>query len=68
MTDSVDVFFRVRKKIAKAEIAVISNGEKIASFKRSFLAPGEMQKITLTKAVLERAGGEITVSAIETEA
>ena len=68
VTDSVDVFFRVRKKIAKAEIAVISNGEKIASFKRSFLAPGEMQKITLTKAALERAGGEITVSAIETEA
>ena len=62
---SADVFFRVRKKIRAGEITVVSGGEKIASFKRNFLAPGEMQKITLPRALLDKARGEMTVSAEE---
>lgn len=64
---SVDIFFRVRKKIKLAEIRVESDGEKIASFRREFLAPAEMQKITIPKVLLDKANGAITVSAIEIE-
>lgn len=63
----VDIFMRVRKKMESADIVVESEGEKIASFPRKFLAPAEMQKITLPKVLLERAHGSITVSAIERE-
>jgi NADPH-dependent 2,4-dienoyl-CoA reductase/sulfur reductase-like enzyme len=64
---SVDIFFRVRKKIRVGSINVESDGIKIASFKREFLAPGEMEKITIPKVLLEKANGSITVSAIESE-
>ncbi|MBE6683059.1 MAG: FAD-binding protein [Ruminococcaceae bacterium] len=64
---SVDIFFRVRKKIKLAEIRVESEGEKIAAFRREFLAPAEMQKITVPKVLLDKANGDITVSAIEIE-
>lgn len=63
----VDIFFRVRKKMRAGEIRVDSNGEKIASFKREFLAPAEMEKITVPKVLLDKANGSITVSAIEIE-
>ncbi|MBR6784017.1 MAG: FAD-dependent oxidoreductase [Clostridia bacterium] len=63
----IDIFMRVRKKMESADIVVESEGEKIASFPRKFLAPAEMQKITLPKVLLERAHGSITVSAIERE-
>ncbi len=63
---SVDIFFRVRQKIRAGEITVEADGERIASFKREFLAPAEMQKITLPRVLLDRAEGKnITVSAIE---
>ena len=64
---SVDIFFRVRNRIRTAEIRVESNGEKIASFRREYLAPAEMQKITVPKILLEKASGVITVSAIDVE-
>ena len=64
---SVDIFFRVRKKMRLGEIRVESEGEKIASFKREFLAPAEMEKITIPKVLLDKAQGTITVSAIESE-
>ena len=64
---SVDIFMRVRKKMEAADIVVESDGEKIASFPRKFLAPAEMQKITLPKVLLERARGSITVYAAERE-
>lgn len=63
----IDIFFRVRKKIRLGEIRVESNGIKLAGFKREFLAPGEMQKITVPKVLLDRAEGDITVSAVEIE-
>lgn len=63
----IDIFFRVRKKIRLGEIRVESNGNKLAGFKREFLAPGEMQKITVPKVLLDRAEGDITVSAVEIE-
>ncbi len=64
---NLEVYFRVRKKMDKAEIIVESEGELIAKFKREYLAPGEMQKITLPKILLEKAEGHITITANETE-
>lgn len=64
---ALDIFFRVRKKIRRGEITVTSGGTVIASFKREFLAPAEMQKITVPKALLEKASGGLNVSATETE-
>lgn len=64
---ALDIFFRVRKKIRRGEITVTSGGTVIASFKREFLAPAEMQKITVPKALLEKASGGLNVSVTETE-
>ena len=64
---NAEIFFRVRKKIRYCDIIVESEGVKIASFRREYLAPGEMQKIVLPKVLLEKAEGDITVSAIERE-
>lgn len=64
---ALDIFFRVRKKIRRGEITVTSGGTIIASFKREFLAPAEMQKITVPKALLEKASGGLNVSVTETE-
>lgn len=64
---ALDIFFRVRKKIRRGEITVTSGGTVIASFKREFLAPAEMQKITVPKALLEKASSGLNVSVTETE-
>ncbi len=65
ISKSLEIFFRVRKKIRAGEITVYSEGEKIAGFKREFLAPAEMQKISIPKVLLDRAKGDLTVSAEE---
>ncbi|MDR0451751.1 MAG: FAD-dependent oxidoreductase [Treponema sp.] len=53
----VDVFFRVTAMYKTSKIEVKSGDNVIASFKREHLAPGEMEKITLPRAFLEKAGG-----------
>ena len=63
----VDIFFRVRKKLRRGEIIVESNGERIAAFKREYLAPGEMEKITLPLVLLEKASESMTVTVNEIE-
>ena len=39
----------------------ITNGVKIASFKREHMAPGEMEHIVLPSVLLKKATGEILV-------
>ena len=56
------LFFRVNRVCGDSEIVVTSGGVQIAKFKREHLAPGEMEHITLPRALLERATGELTVS------
>ncbi len=58
---AVEVFFRVRGVLADQEIQVVSGDETLLRFKRERMAPGEMEKITLPKACLEKAEGEITI-------
>lgn len=65
--NDLDIFFRVRKKLDSANIAIMSEGEVLSSFKMSFLVPAEMQKISIAKSVLEQAKGNITVCALAEE-
>lgn len=65
-TESAEIFFRVRQ-IFKDSAIVVKDGEKqIARFKREHMAPGEMEKITLPKVLLDKIdSNEITVSVEE---
>ena len=52
--DGAEIFFRVRQ-IFKDSAIVVKDGEKqIARFKREHMAPGEMEKITLPKVLLDK--------------
>ena len=61
------LFFRVNRVCGDSEIVVSSGDTQIASFKREHLAPGEMEHISLPKALLSKAAGELTVSIREVE-
>ena len=50
-----------------SEILVTSGETQIARFKREHLAPGEMEHITLPRALLDKASAELTVSIREVE-
>ena len=57
-----ELFFRVNRVCKDSEIVVTSGDEQIARFKREHLAPGEMEHITLPRALLDKAAGAVTVS------
>ena len=57
-----ELFFRVNRVCKDSEIMVASGETQIARFKREHLAPGEMEHITLPRALLDRAAEELTVS------
>ena len=64
----VEIFFRVNFVYRDVVIRVTSGEEVLASYKREHMAPGEMEKIVLPKALLEKArDGKIRVS-VEKEA
>ena len=62
-----ELFFRVNRVCKDSEILVTSGETQIARFKREHLAPGEMEHITLPRALLDKAQGSITVSIREVE-
>ncbi|HCW80113.1 MAG TPA: pyridine nucleotide-disulfide oxidoreductase, partial [Ruminococcaceae bacterium] len=65
---SVDVFFRVRRNFSTSSLNVTSGGQKLISYPRGHMAPGEMEHITLPKQLLSKAaGGAITISAKEVQ-
>lgn len=59
---SCGLFFRVNRICKDSEILVTSGDVPIARFKREHLAPGEMEHITLPRALLDKAGPTLTVS------
>lgn len=61
------LFFRVNRVCGDSEIVVTSGEVQIAKFKREHLAPGEMENISLPRALLSKAEGELTVSIREVE-
>ncbi len=62
----VGVFFRVNRIFEKSAVRVKAGDETLISFPRTHMAPGEMEKITLTPDMLKKAGNEtITISCEE---
>ena len=58
---SAEIFFRTNKVRGNSVIRVTSGGAKVAEFKREHMAPGEMEKITLQKVLLDRCGDSIEI-------
>lgn len=65
--DGAEIFFRVRQIFGNSAIVVKDeNDNLIAKFKREHLAPGEMEKISIPKVLLDKiATGSATVSVEE---
>ncbi len=69
MADKVEISFRVNQIFGDSEIQVRDKEKLLCRFTRSHMAPGEMEHITVPRALLQRAeGDEIRVSAVEKEA
>ena len=65
----VEVCFRVNNIYRDMEIRVMCGDVQLAKFKREHMAPGEMEKIVLPKALLDKANGnDITVAVCKAEA
>ncbi|MBO4769632.1 MAG: NAD(P)/FAD-dependent oxidoreductase [Clostridia bacterium] len=59
---SAGIFFRVNRIMNDSVIHVLSHGEKLLSFRRGHMAPGEMEHIVVPMSVLKKSDGEITVA------
>lgn len=62
---NVDVFFRVNRIFGKSKIEAVSGGKMLLSFSRGHLAPGEMERISLPKEILEQSDGAMTLQVSE---
>ena len=60
--DKLTIFMRVNNIYHDKSLVVRCNDEIIAKFKRQHLAPSEMEKIILPKAILSKINGDITIS------
>lgn len=60
--DKLTVFMRVNNIYHNKALVVRCNDEVIAKFKRAHLAPSEMEKVVLSKVLLEKVKGDITIS------
>lgn len=59
----VGVYFRVRSVHKEAALITVKSGDReIYSVKRMHLAPGEMERIDLTPAMLSDVSGQLTIS------
>ncbi len=61
----VEIFFRTNRPRGASVISVNSGDTRIAQFKREHMAPGEMEKIMIPRALLDRCGETLTVSVNE---
>lgn len=59
--DNLNLFFRVGRVFKDSRIRVMAGERQLAGYKREHMAPGEMERITLPKKLLEGVSGEITV-------
>lgn len=64
---AVEIFFRTNKIRGRSVIRVSSDGDKIAEFKRESMAPGEMEKISIPKVLLNKAGDKLELSVLDAE-
>ena len=65
MADKLTVRFRVADVYKNRSISVYFDGERVSSRKKRVLAPGEMEHITLPKALLQKADGPLIVAVEE---
>jgi NADPH-dependent 2,4-dienoyl-CoA reductase/sulfur reductase-like enzyme len=61
----LDIFFRVKKIFQKSVIRVWSGEKPIAAFHRLHMAPGEMERISLKRALFEGLQEELCITAEE---
>ncbi len=64
---NVGIFFRTNRPRGRSVINVTSGGNRIASFKREYMAPGEMERINIPRVLLDRAGDELSVTVSDAE-
>ncbi|MBM7711606.1 NAD(P)/FAD-dependent oxidoreductase [Enterococcus xiangfangensis] len=58
----VELFFRVNQVFDESQILIKSQGEVLTKQKKSYIVPGEMEKIKLSKKILDKvANGELEI-------
>lgn len=58
----VELSFRVNKVYDDSLITIQSDGEVLAKFKRTYIVPGEMEKVKLSRKVIEKVtNGEVEI-------
>lgn len=58
----VELFFRVNQVFDESQILIKSQGEVLAKQKKSYIVPGEMEKIKLSKKILDKVtNGEVEI-------
>lgn len=62
---SVELFFRVNHVLGSGKILVRSQGEEIATYSRTHMAPGEMERLVIPKVILSKAKKEIVIEVTE---
>ncbi len=62
---STDFSFRVNRAICKANIIVLDGETVLAKFKREYLTPGEMEKISVPRMLLEKCAGDTLTIRLE---
>lgn len=60
--DKLTIFMRVNNIYHNKALVVRSGDEVVAKFKRAHLAPSEMEKVVLSKVLLDRIKDDITIS------
>lgn len=63
----IDVFMRVNNVYQDVAIKVKSDNKELLSFKRKHMAPGEMEKIMIPKAILEGVNKDEIIISVEKE-
>ncbi len=64
----VEIFFRANNVYRDTVIKVESGGQLLCQFKREHMAPGEMEKITVPKILLDKADGQCLTVSVEDQA
>lgn len=68
ISDNLEITLRVNRTFAKSRIVLKIGNNIIASFKRSYMTPGEMEHITVPKSMLSNVSGiPITVDCEEVD-
>ena len=63
-----EIFFRPRKIFSTSVVSVMDGDKPVAKLKRAPMAPGEMERVKLSRALLDAIEGDtITVVAEEVE-